>query len=204
MKILVLDAAGAWRSRRALAALLRDAVDHGASVGFTLPLSDGEIAGYWRGVRADLAAGRKVLLAAVDARGLCGSVQLGLEMRSNGRHRAEVQKLMVFHAARGRGIGARLMTAVEAVARRRGRPLLFLDTSVGRGGAVGFYRKLGWIPCGGVPGYAADPDGSLHDNAIFYKRLSVRSARRRAGRVRAAPRASTRTRRPSPPAGSPA
>ena len=44
-------------------ALLRDAVDHGASIGFTLPLAEAEVAEYWRKVGADVAAGTRVLPA---------------------------------------------------------------------------------------------------------------------------------------------
>jgi len=33
-------------------ALLRDAVEHGASIGFTRPLADSEVADYWRKVGA--------------------------------------------------------------------------------------------------------------------------------------------------------
>ena len=45
-------------------ALVRDAVEHGASIGFTLPLADGEVADFWRKVGAELGGGNKVLLAA--------------------------------------------------------------------------------------------------------------------------------------------
>ena len=155
------------------AGLLRDAVEHGASIGFTLPLADTVVANYWHQVATGVAAGDKVLLAACDAGGrLLGSAQLALESRSNGRHRAEVQKVMVFAAARGQGIGAALMARVEAEARSRGRHLLFLDTSSGRGGAEKFYRDLGYEWAGGIPDYAADPDGQLRSNVIFYKRLT--------------------------------
>ena len=156
----------------ALGALLRDAVEHGASIGFMLPLTDAEVRDYWTSVAAQVAGGGKVVLVAHDAAGrVVGSAQLGLELRANGRHRAEVQKVMVLHAARGAGIGAALMTALEAEARRLGRTLLFLDTSVGRSGAVEFYTKLGWTPAGGIPDYARDPDGAFAANAIFYKRV---------------------------------
>lgn len=155
-----------------LSALLRDAVEHGASIGFMLPLSDAEVRDYWRSVAAQVGGESKVVFVALDAAGrVVGSAQLGLELRANGRHRAEVQKVMVLHAARSAGIGAALMTALEAEARRRGRTLLFLDTSVGRSGAVEFYTKLGWTPAGGIPDYARDPDGAFAANAIFYKRL---------------------------------
>lgn len=156
-------------------ALLRDAVEHGASIGFTLPLADGEVADYWRKVGAELAGGNKILLAARDETGrLIGSGQLGLESRSNGRHRAEVQKLLVFAAQRGRGAGTALMQALETAARVRGRTLLFLDTSEGASGAAGLYARLGYLNCGGIPDYAMDPDGTLKSNVIFCKKLNQR------------------------------
>ncbi|MBA4136155.1 MAG: GNAT family N-acetyltransferase [Opitutus sp.] len=155
-----------------LSALLRDAVEHGASMGFMLPLAETELRDYWRGVAAQVAGGAKIVLAAGDESGrLVGSAQLGLELRPNGRHRAEVQKVMVLHAARGRGVGGALMQRLEDEARLRGRTLLFLDTSVGRSGAVEFYTQRGYTLCGGIPDYARDPDGTFAANAIFFKRL---------------------------------
>jgi len=157
-------------------ALLRDAVEHGASIGFTRPLADAEVADYWRRVGAELAGGNKVLLAARDRAGrLIGSGQLALEPRSNGRHRAEVQKLLVLAAQRGRGAGTALMQALEAAARARGRTLLFLDTSEGASGAAGLYQRLGYLHCGGIPDYAMDPDGTLKPNVIFCKKLRAES-----------------------------
>lgn len=156
-----------------LAALLRDAVGRGASIGFMLPLTETEVADYWRQVGTEVASGRKILLAARAAGGrICGSAQLALEPRANGRHRAEVQKLMVAAAQRRQGIGAALMARVEAEARAHGRALLFLDTSTGAGGAVEFYERLGYTLAGSIPDYAADPDGRLVPNAIFYKKLT--------------------------------
>ncbi len=152
--------------------LLADAVAHGASIGFMLPLGDGEAKAYWENVAAQLAAEGKVLVAALGADGtLLGSGQIAFESRANGRHRAEIQKLMVLHAARGRGIGAALMRELEVEGVRAGRTLLFLDTSVGASGAVRFYEKLGYTHCGGIPDYARDPDGTFATNAIFFKRV---------------------------------
>ncbi len=157
-----------------LAGLLRDAVGHGASIGFTLPLAETDVADYWRKVATELAGGTKVLFAAYDGQNrLVGSAQLALETRTNGRHRAEVQKVLVAAAARRQGIGAALMEQVEAEARARGRTLLFLDTSAGESGAVEFYERLGYGHAGGIPDYAADPDGRLKPNVIFYKRLAL-------------------------------
>lgn len=137
-----------------LAGLLRDAVEHGASIGFTLPLAETELTDYWRKIGAEVAASGKILLAALDENGrVTGSAQLALESRANGRHRAEVQKVMVWAA-------------------QRGRRLLFLDTSAGESGAVQFYARLGYALAGSIPDYASDPDGRLVPNAIFYKQLT--------------------------------
>jgi ribosomal protein S18 acetylase RimI-like enzyme len=116
-----------------------------------------------------------LLFAAFDDSGrLVGGAQLVLEQRANGRHRAEVQKVMVLAARRGCGIGAALMTRVEAEAQAHDRTLLFLDTSVGEVGATKFYERLGYTFAGGIPDFAANPDGSLAANAIFYKQLVAR------------------------------
>ncbi len=161
-----------------LGALLIDAVRHGASVGFVLPLADGEVEDYWRKVCADVAAGQRLLFAAFDEAGrLVGSAQLVLEPRANGRHRAEVQKVMVLASHRGREIGAALMARIEAEAHARGRLLLYLDTSVGESGATRFYDRLGYTFVGGIPDFAANPDGNLAPNAIYYKRLGAPGAR---------------------------
>jgi acetyltransferase len=174
MKIGLLTSEAAAARRPELGALLVDAVQQGASIGFVLPFAVGEIADYWRKVRAEVAAGSRVLVGAYDDTDLLiGSAQLVLESRRNGLHRAEVQKVMVRSAARGQGVGRALMARVEAEARVRGRVLLFLDTSEGEAGAGEFYRKLGYTHAGGIPRFAASPDGHLETNAIFYKELPV-------------------------------
>lgn len=173
MNLAPVTAAELLRDAAEFHALLRDAVEHGASIGFTLPLAEADVVDYWRKVGADVAAGHKVLVAARDGAGrLLGSGQLALESRSNGRHRAEVQKLLVFATARGRGVGTALMHRLEAEARVHGRSLLFLDTSVGASGATALYERLGYTHGGGIPDYAMDPDGTLRANAIYYKRLA--------------------------------
>jgi len=152
--------------------LLSDTVAHGASIGFTLPLPRIEAENYWRKVAGEVGAGIKIVVATVDESGrLVGSAQLAKESRPNGRHRAEVQKVMVRFAQRGHGIGAQLMLQIEREAKRAGCTLLFLDTSAGPGGATEFYRSLGYVFVGSIPDYAADPDGRLVPNAIFYKQL---------------------------------
>src|SRR5581483_8340996 len=57
-----------------------------------------------------------------------------LEVPPNQRHRADIKKMLVHRASRGRGIGAALMVAVEEEARQRGRWLVVLDTVPGENG----------------------------------------------------------------------
>ncbi|MSU23219.1 MAG: GNAT family N-acetyltransferase [Opitutus sp.] len=155
-----------------LSALLRDAVEGGASIGFMLPLADAEVAAFWADVLAEVAANQRVLLVARAAGRLVGSVQLELAQRPNSRHRAELQKLLVLRAHRSRGLGAALLAAAEDHARRHQRSLVVLDTSAS-GNALGLYARGGYTRVGVIPRYATDPDGPLIDTVIYYKELSA-------------------------------
>ena len=154
-----------------LCALLRDAVEGGASVGFMLPVRDVEMREYWQDVFADGRNGSRLILAARDSAGcIVGSVQLALAAKPNSRHRAELQKLLVLRRHRRRGLGRGLIDAAETSARSRGRTLIVLDTS-STGDAIGMYERCGYIRAGMIPRYARDPDGPLIDTVIYYKEL---------------------------------
>ncbi len=158
------------RARREdLVALLRDAVEGGASVGFVLPHARAEYERHWEDVIAAVAAARAIVLVGEREGRIIGTVQLTPCARPNGRHRAEVQKLLVLRSERGRGLGLRLMREVEMVAARRGHRLLLLDTR-GESAAERLYRRLGWSAFGTVPDYACDPDFTLAECVFFYKR----------------------------------
>ena len=166
-----LTAAGVAAHRPALVALLRDAVESGASVGFLPPLGEAEAAGYWDSVSLALGDGSRVVLAALDPElGLVGSGQLDLAMRANARHRAEVSKVMVHRRARRRGVGRALMLALEAHARRLGRTTLVLDTRQGDPSEA-LYRGVGWTFAGAIPRYARSAAGGLDATALYFKLL---------------------------------
>ena len=173
MRVTTLTPAETLVAEPALVALLRDAVDSGASIGFLPPLSEGEALEYWRSVRAAVAEGSRVLFAARDAAGeTIGSAQLDLALRANGRHRAEVAKVMVHRRARRQGVGRALMLAAEAEARRLGRSTLVLDTRHGDPSEI-LYRSLGWERAGEIPRYARSADGTLHTTAFYFKLLEA-------------------------------
>ncbi len=165
-----MDRACVIRERDALAALLTDSVDGGASVGFLPPLDAPTAEQYWMGVAEAIDAADRKLFAVWADGVLAGAVQLQRSATPNGLHRGEVMKLMVHRRFRGRGFAARLMAAAEEEARRQGLSLLVLDTRHGDV-AAGLYRKLGWQEAGVVPRYARGADGDLHATVFFYKEL---------------------------------
>src|SRR5687768_6752770 len=173
--------ATAWSLRRlhavddaqveALAAVLIDCVEGGSSVSFMHPLTRDRAVAFWRRVADDVAAGRRALLVAEDAQGICGTVQLILDQPENQPHRADLAKMLVHRRARRRGLGAALMRAAEATARECGKTLLVLDAVTG-GDAERLYQRLGWERVGVIPGYALLPRGGLCSTTVFYRDLA--------------------------------
>jgi GNAT superfamily N-acetyltransferase len=170
----------AWKLRRLheleehqideLAHLLIDCVEGGASVSFMQPLSRDRAVAFWRRVAHGVAAGERALLIAEDARGVCGTVQLVLDLPENQPHRADLSKMLVHRRARRQGLGAALMRAAESMARDCGKTLLVLDAVTG-GDAERLYTRLGWERVGVIPGYALMPEGGLCDTTVFYRNL---------------------------------
>ncbi|MFD6076346.1 GNAT family N-acetyltransferase [Streptomyces hydrogenans] len=150
-----------------LAALLVDAVDGGASVGFLAPVEPAEAVAWWEGT-----AGTRDVWAAFGPDGaVTGAVTLLRTATANGRHRGEIARLLVHRSARGRALGRRLLAAAEAHAAATGLTLLVLDTQTDSP-AERLYRGAGWTPVGTVPEYAADPAGTLRATTLYYKRLA--------------------------------
>lgn len=171
LEIEALTADALQASRAALTALLQDAVDSGASVGFLPPVDEAEAARYWDSVADALGEGSRVILVAHDPHlGLVGSGQLELATRANARHRAEVAKVMVHRRARRRGVGRALMLALEEHARRLGRTTLVLDTREGDPSEE-LYRSVGWTLAGAIPRYARSATGALDATALYFKLL---------------------------------
>lgn len=166
-----LDAAQAREAVPALAAVLLDCVDGGASVSFMAPLSAEKALAFWQGVAEGVGRGERVLLVAQDEGGeIVGTVQLVLAQPDNQPHRADVAKMLVHRKARRRGIAQRLMAAVETAAREAGKTVLVLDTVTG-GDAERLYERAGWQRVGVVPNYALMPDGALCGTTFFHKQL---------------------------------
>jgi ribosomal protein S18 acetylase RimI-like enzyme len=153
-----------------LADVLLDCVEGGASVSFMGPLTRDRAADFWRKIAAGVAAGDRVVLVAEDADGVCGTVQLVLDLPENQPHRADLVKMLVHRRARRRGLGEALMRAAEAAARECGRTLLVLDAVTG-GDAARLYERLGWVKVGDIPNFALMPDGRPCGTTYYYRDL---------------------------------
>jgi GNAT superfamily N-acetyltransferase len=153
-----------------LAGVLIDCVEGGASVSFMHPLTRDRAVAFWRRVAQGVAAGERALLVAEDGDGLCGTVQLVLDLPENQPHRADLAKMLVHRRARRQGLGAALMREAEATALECGRTLLVLD-AVTDGDAARLYERLGWQRVGDIPGYALMPRGELCSTTVFYRNL---------------------------------
>ncbi len=150
-----------------LAAILVAVVAQGASVGFLPPLEMAVAEEYWR---TALERGTILLVAERDGR-IVGTAQLALALRPNGRHRAEVNKVLVHPAFQRQGIGRALMEAIEAIARREGRTLLHLDTREGDP-SNRLYQSLGYTEAGRIPSWARSADGTLQATVFYFKLLA--------------------------------
>ncbi len=175
-----LEAVAAARHLEALARILADAVEGGASVGFLSPFNAADAAAWWRDLLPEVAAGRVLLLGSWLDDALVGTVQLHPSVMPNARFRAEVAKLLVLRSARRQGVGRTLMDAVETLARERGRTTLVLDTQTGSD-AERLYRTLGWTAVGVVPEYSQLSDGGRGATTFMYKLLDASPSRPSAG-----------------------
>lgn len=160
--------------RRALAEVLVDCVEGGASVGFLSPLGLERAEAFWSGVLDSQARGERVVLVAEDAATatVLGTAQVVVAAPENQPHRGELAKVLVHRRARRRGVGEALLTAAEAVALDAGKTLLTLDTA--STDAERLYERAGWQRVGAIPGYALWPDGSPVATALYYKELAAR------------------------------
>ena len=153
-----------------LAAVLRDCVEGGASVGYMAPFSHEQAREAFEGFAADVEHGRRLLLAAFTKGELVGTVQVVLATPPNQPHRGEIARLLVRRSARRRGIAQLLMAHAEREALAEGKTLLVLDAVTG-GDAARLYERLGWTRVGEIPDYALYPDGRPCDTTVFWKAL---------------------------------
>lgn len=168
--ITLLTAAQLHSRQMELVELLRNAVNGGASVSFIAPLDVSTAETYWSKIVREVEQGLRLVLAVEVEGRIVGSAQLALATTPNGKHRAEVQKMLVHSDFRRRGIAVKLLEELDKTARNVGRTLLVLDTEEGSAGEA-LYTKYGYVRVGSIPEFAFDSTGSRLIATIFFYRL---------------------------------
>lgn len=147
-----------------LSELLKTVVDEGASIGFLPPLAQEQAITYWQTVLAP----EVILFIARINQKVAGSIQLHLMTKPNGRHRAEICKLMTHPDFRRHGIGRSLLQKAEERAKQENRSLLVLDTREGDPSNK-LYRSMNYLEVGKIPGYTISQMDELEATVIYYK-----------------------------------
>ena len=98
---------------QALADVLIDCVEGGASVSFMWPLPREKALQFWREALDGAQRGDRIVLIAEEfgSGAIVGTVQLLLATPDNQPHRADIAKMLVLRRVRRRGVGAALMRA---------------------------------------------------------------------------------------------
>ena len=113
------------------------------------------------------AADVTVVLVARDEDGTplgCGA------LRDLGDGVAEVKRMYVLPAARGRGVSKAVLAALEDAARERGWTTLRLETGPRQPEAIGLYTSAGYRPIDAFGAYVGDPDA---EDSLFFERSLV-------------------------------
>lgn len=148
-----------------LAAMMVEAVAGGASIGFMAGFGQAQSLAWWQDRLTAAVRGHVLILVALDDDGVAGTVSLVPAPMSNQPHRADIAKMMVAKRARGQGVGAALLMAVEALAQERGRSTLVLDTISGSA-AARLYERSSWEKVGDIPAYALMPEGEMAPTTV--------------------------------------
>ena len=156
--------------RKSLINLLKDAVANNYSVGFMHDSTEADFEKFWLDEIAKCDSQNAIFLALAGDQVL-GSVIVTRELRANGRHRAELRKLLVHSKAQKMGIGTALEKLATNFAKDIGLKLLYLDSATSYL-IEGVYEKWGWTKSGEIPNFAKNPDGSLVSTWFFYKILN--------------------------------
>ncbi|WP_342365977.1 GNAT family N-acetyltransferase [Pseudoalteromonas sp. S16_S37] len=151
--------------------LLGACINEGASLGFYAPADVKQLTSYWQDIEASVAQNKRSLYAIFHGDTPIASVQLVPCQKQNGRHRAEVEKLIVHPHAQRQGLARKLMAALEADALQQGIKLLFLDTQTGDKSEL-FYQALGYQKSGQIPHFVTNSEGVFSSTSYYYKQLT--------------------------------
>ncbi len=84
---------------------------------------------------------------------------------------AEVKRMYVRPAARGRAVARTILARLEDEARARGLRRLVLETGDIRHAAIGLYERSGFARCGAFGEYATMPPRAIERSVFLEKRI---------------------------------
>jgi putative acetyltransferase len=87
---------------------------------------------------------------------------------------AEVKRMYVREAVRGRGVAQALLARIEREARESGVALLRLETGIHQPAAIRLYERAGFVRCAAFGPYAAMPPAAIAASLFYAKALAAR------------------------------
>jgi ribosomal protein S18 acetylase RimI-like enzyme len=105
-----------------------------------------------------ITAPNAILLVAAGKHELLGSA---LVLQRTDSPAARLYSIAISPAARGQGLGSKLLHKAEALAREQGSTAMRLEVAAGNTAAIGLYQKLGYRVFGRKPVYYEDGQDAL-------------------------------------------
>lgn len=140
-----------------IAGLVADAVGRREALGLLGPLASSDYRKWLDELLADAVHGNAGLVAAADTDGtVLGTGQWVRSPYATRRVLAEVDRVVVAPAARGRGIGRAVVEAIVADAAEQGIEVLFLEVRGNNHGGIALYESCGFVRTGVLPNAVAD------------------------------------------------
>jgi GNAT superfamily N-acetyltransferase len=147
-----------------------DVSNAGGAVGFVPPVTRDDVAPVLNRLLADVHSGRDVLAVLTVDGATAGWAALVGSLSPLRRHWATVLRVQVHPSRQGQGLGRVLMTGVHDIARQHGWEFLQL-TARGGTGVEAFYRGLGYIEVGRVPGAIRVAPGDDREEILLRRPL---------------------------------
>ncbi|MGO4424407.1 N-acetyltransferase family protein, partial [Streptomyces sp. MCAF7] len=143
----------------------------GGAIGYLEPPGRAETDAWLDGVLADVRTGDAAFALVTEADGSGEVLGCALWRRratvASYRHTAELQQVMTHPAARGRGIGRLLVSALIDDVRTAGLELLLLGVRGNNHGAIALYEDLGFREWGRLPSGIAVGDERFDDVKMY-------------------------------------
>lgn len=151
--------------------MIHAVTETGGAIGYLAPPGRAETDAWLDGVLADVRTGDAALALATSGDGTGEVLGCALWRRraavASYRHSAEIQQVMTHPAARGRGIGRLLVSALIDDVRMAGLELLILGVRGNNHGAIALYEDLGFREWGRLPSGIAVGDERFDDVKMY-------------------------------------